>query len=44
MLSVRFKTSAPHLRLQPPRASHQETIEFRAGRLPQILTFSRYGK
>src|SRR5258705_13212564 len=27
-----------------PRVPHQETIEFRAGRLPQILTFSRYGK
>ena len=27
-----------------PARPTEETIEFRAGRLPQILTFSRYGK
>src|SRR5215217_1905402 len=27
-----------------PARPPEETIEFRAGRLPQILTFSRYGK
>ena len=27
-----------------PRVPRQETIEIRAGRLPLILTFSRYGK
>ena len=45
MLSSGSDSGACHLRLQPPRASPcEETIEFRAGRLPLPSTFSRYGK
>jgi hypothetical protein len=35
---------APHQRHQPPARPREETIEFRAGRLPQNLTFVPYGK
>src|SRR6201996_1184837 len=37
-------SGAPTWRLGLPARPERETIQFRAGRLPQLPTFSRYGK
>src|SRR3977135_4442512 len=44
MRSSGFDSGAPHAPSAYPRVPGKETIEFRAGRLPQTLTFSCYGK
>ena len=41
---IRFRLRRPPSACSLPARPTEETIEFRAGRLPQILTFSRYGK
>ena len=41
---VRFRLRRSACAFSLPARPREETIEFRAGRLPQNLTFSRYGK
>src|ERR1700744_270235 len=44
MIPSGFDSGAPTWRLGLPARPERETIQFRAGRLPQTSTFSRQGK
>src|SRR5579871_4654867 len=44
MIPSGYDSGAPTWRLGLPARPERETIQFRAGRLPQLPTFSGYGK